>query len=87
MVSIYLTCDSLKVESSSGPVDGMTTTMMQKFWDSALHAEPPDDYDAQRYYFLYFLFCIFNVSCCNAPPLFLVANGLQSLVSVKCLHL
>ncbi|XVE86446.1 hypothetical protein DITRI_Ditri18aG0034800 [Diplodiscus trichospermus] len=33
------------VESSSGAVDEMANTMMQKFWDSALALEPPDDYD------------------------------------------
>ncbi|KAI4336478.1 hypothetical protein L6164_015000 [Bauhinia variegata] len=33
------------VESSSGSVNDMANTMMQKFWDSALALEPPDDYD------------------------------------------
>ncbi|KAJ0040339.1 hypothetical protein Pint_27481 [Pistacia integerrima] len=33
------------VESSSGAVNDMANTMMQKFWDSALALEPPDDYD------------------------------------------
>ncbi|KAA8531118.1 hypothetical protein F0562_005827 [Nyssa sinensis] len=33
------------VESSSGTVNDMANTMMQKFWDSALSLEPPDDYD------------------------------------------
>ncbi|KAK4490641.1 hypothetical protein RD792_001331 [Penstemon davidsonii] len=34
------------VESSSGAVnDVVTNTVMQKFWDSALHLESPDDYD------------------------------------------
>ncbi|XP_059431999.1 CBS domain-containing protein CBSCBSPB3 [Corylus avellana] len=32
------------VESGSG-VNDMANTMMQKFWDSALALEPPDDYD------------------------------------------
>lgn len=27
----------------------MANTMMQKFWDSALALEPPDDTDTQRY--------------------------------------
>lgn len=40
----------LKVENSSGAVNEMANTMMQKFWDSALALEPPDDYDTQRYY-------------------------------------
>ncbi|KAJ4966253.1 hypothetical protein NE237_018102 [Protea cynaroides] len=31
------------VEGSSGTVNDMATTMMQKFWDSALSLEPPDD--------------------------------------------
>ncbi|XVF60979.1 hypothetical protein PTKIN_Ptkin08bG0091100 [Pterospermum kingtungense] len=35
------------VESSSGAVNEMANTMMQKFWDSALALEPPDDYDTQ----------------------------------------
>ncbi|XP_030471709.2 CBS domain-containing protein CBSCBSPB3-like [Syzygium oleosum] len=33
------------VENSSGAVNDMANTMMQKFWDSALALEPPDDYD------------------------------------------
>jgi hypothetical protein len=37
-----------KVESSSGAVNDAASTMMQKFWDSALALEPPDDYDTQR---------------------------------------
>ncbi|KAL6219721.1 hypothetical protein ACLB2K_007480 [Fragaria x ananassa] len=35
------------VESSSGTVNDMANTMMQKFWDSALALEPPDDTDTQ----------------------------------------
>ncbi|KAH8502733.1 hypothetical protein H0E87_014146 [Populus deltoides] len=35
------------VESSSGAVNDAASTMMQKFWDSALALEPPDDYDTQ----------------------------------------
>ncbi|PSS36081.1 CBS domain-containing protein [Actinidia chinensis var. chinensis] len=35
------------VESSSGAVNDVANTMMQKFWDSALALEPPDDYDNQ----------------------------------------
>jgi hypothetical protein len=37
-----------KVESSSGAVNDAASTMMQKFWDSALALEPADDYDTQR---------------------------------------
>uniref|UniRef100_A0A5B7ARS9 Putative CBS domain-containing protein CBSCBSPB3 n=1 Tax=Davidia involucrata TaxID=16924 RepID=A0A5B7ARS9_DAVIN len=33
------------VENSSGAVNDVANTMMQKFWDSALNLEPPDDYD------------------------------------------
>ncbi|PON96299.1 CBS- PB1 domain contining protein [Trema orientale] len=33
------------VENSSGAVNDMANTMMQKFWDSALALEPPDDCD------------------------------------------
>ncbi|CAL1400081.1 unnamed protein product [Linum trigynum] len=33
------------VESSSGAVNDMASSMMQKFWDSALALDPPDDYD------------------------------------------
>ncbi|KAK3016603.1 hypothetical protein RJ639_006526 [Escallonia herrerae] len=33
------------VESSSGAVSDVANTVMQKFWDSALNLEPPDDYD------------------------------------------
>lgn len=33
------------VENGSGSVNDMANTMMQKFWDSALALEPPDDYD------------------------------------------
>lgn len=32
-----------KVEGGSGNVNDMASTMMQKFWDSALALEPPDD--------------------------------------------
>lgn len=39
----------LQVENSSGAVNDATNTVMQKFWDSALNLEPPDDYDTQRY--------------------------------------
>ncbi|KAL9248155.1 hypothetical protein vseg_021510 [Gypsophila vaccaria] len=34
------------VESSSGAMNEMANTMMQKFWDSALALEPPDDTDS-----------------------------------------
>ncbi|XP_065873416.1 CBS domain-containing protein CBSCBSPB3 isoform X2 [Euphorbia lathyris] len=34
------------VENGSGAVNDVTSTMMQKFWDSALALEPPDDYDS-----------------------------------------
>lgn len=33
------------VESSSGTMNEMANTMMQRFWDSALALEPPDDSD------------------------------------------
>ncbi|XP_038881897.1 CBS domain-containing protein CBSCBSPB3-like [Benincasa hispida] len=33
------------VESGSGSVNDVASTMMQKFWDSALALEPPDDLD------------------------------------------
>ncbi|CAK8579031.1 unnamed protein product [Lathyrus sativus] len=33
------------VESSSGAVNDMANTIMQKFWDSALALEPPEDFD------------------------------------------
>ncbi|XP_050206547.1 CBS domain-containing protein CBSCBSPB3 [Mercurialis annua] len=33
------------VDNSSGAVNDVANTMMQKFWDSALALEPPDDYD------------------------------------------
>ncbi|CAH2059061.1 unnamed protein product [Thlaspi arvense] len=33
------------VENSSGAVNDMANTMMQKFWDSALTLEPPEDYE------------------------------------------
>ncbi|XP_059624532.1 CBS domain-containing protein CBSCBSPB3 [Cornus florida] len=35
------------VEGSSGTVNDVASTMMQKFWDSALNLEPADDYDTQ----------------------------------------
>ncbi|KAK4756354.1 hypothetical protein SAY87_006481 [Trapa incisa] len=35
------------VENSTGAVNDITNTMMQKFWDSALALEPADDYDTQ----------------------------------------
>ncbi|CAG7902681.1 unnamed protein product, partial [Brassica rapa] len=35
------------VENSSGAVNDMANTMMQKFWDSALALDPPDDSDTQ----------------------------------------
>ncbi|KAK9691991.1 hypothetical protein RND81_09G233800 [Saponaria officinalis] len=34
------------VESSSGAMNEMANSMMQKFWDSALALEPPDDTDS-----------------------------------------
>ncbi|KAK6923695.1 CBS domain [Dillenia turbinata] len=34
------------VENSSGAVNDVANTMMQKFWDSALSLEPPDDSDS-----------------------------------------
>ncbi|XP_074307921.1 CBS domain-containing protein CBSCBSPB3-like isoform X2 [Silene latifolia] len=34
------------VESGSGAMNEMATTMMQRFWDSALALEPPDDSDS-----------------------------------------
>ncbi|CAJ2676784.1 unnamed protein product [Trifolium pratense] len=33
------------VESSSGAVNDVANTIMQKFWDSAFNLEPPEDYD------------------------------------------
>uniref|UniRef100_A0A803L4W8 CBS domain-containing protein CBSCBSPB3 n=1 Tax=Chenopodium quinoa TaxID=63459 RepID=A0A803L4W8_CHEQI len=39
------------VENSSGTMNDMANTMMQKFWDSALALEPPDDSDSHRDYF------------------------------------
>ncbi|CAN1216141.1 CBS domain-containing protein CBSCBSPB3 [Linum perenne] len=36
------------VENNSGAVNDMANSMMQKFWDSALALEPPDDFDTQR---------------------------------------
>ncbi|KAG8373669.1 hypothetical protein BUALT_Bualt11G0048500 [Buddleja alternifolia] len=35
------------VESSSGTVNDVANTVMQKFWDSALNLEASDDYDAR----------------------------------------
>ncbi|CAN1216145.1 CBS domain-containing protein CBSCBSPB3 [Linum perenne] len=35
------------VENNSGAVNDMANSMMQKFWDSALALEPPDDFDTQ----------------------------------------
>ncbi|GMY12579.1 CBS domain-containing protein CBSCBSPB3 isoform X2 [Fagus crenata] len=35
------------VESGSGSVNDVASTLMQKFWDSALALEPPDDYDTR----------------------------------------
>ncbi|XP_021806802.1 uncharacterized protein LOC110750745 [Prunus avium] len=40
-------CSHNQVESSSGTANTMANTMMQKFWDSALALEPPDDCDTQ----------------------------------------
>ncbi|KAH7566125.1 hypothetical protein JRO89_XS08G0096100 [Xanthoceras sorbifolium] len=39
------------VQNSSGTVNDMANTMMQKFWDSALALEPPEDFDTHRIYF------------------------------------
>ncbi|RZC60798.1 hypothetical protein C5167_022564 [Papaver somniferum] len=40
---------NFKVEGSSGAVNDMESTMVQKFWDSSLALDPPeDDYDTQR---------------------------------------
>ncbi|XP_047318710.1 CBS domain-containing protein CBSCBSPB3-like [Impatiens glandulifera] len=35
------------VESSSGAANDVANTVMQKFWDSALSLDPPDDFDSQ----------------------------------------
>ncbi|KAL1814108.1 hypothetical protein ACET3Z_024173 [Daucus carota] len=35
------------VENGSGAVNDATNTVMQRFWDSALNLEPPDDNDTQ----------------------------------------
>ncbi|KAG2716083.1 hypothetical protein I3760_03G107600 [Carya illinoinensis] len=40
-------------ENGSGAVNDMANTMMQKFWDSALSLEPPDDFDTHRYHFCF----------------------------------
>lgn len=44
----------LQVENSSDTVNDAANTVMQKFWDSALNVEPPDDYDTQRYFSICF---------------------------------
>lgn len=39
----------LKAEGGSGAANDVANTMMQKFWDSALALEPPDEeFDSQR---------------------------------------
>lgn len=43
-------CCFPKVESGSGAVNEVANTVMQKFWDSALNLEPPDDFDTLRYF-------------------------------------
>lgn len=35
------------VESTSGTANDVASSVMQKFWDSALNLEPPDDYETQ----------------------------------------
>ncbi|KAF3629507.1 hypothetical protein FXO38_20819 [Capsicum annuum] len=40
-----LSCSKFKVENSSGAINEVANTVMQKFWDLALKLEPPDDYD------------------------------------------
>ncbi|KAF3782246.1 CBS domain-containing protein [Nymphaea thermarum] len=41
-----------QVEGSAGAVNDVANTMMQKFWDSALALEPPEDgFETQRHYF------------------------------------
>jgi CBS domain-containing protein len=35
------------VEGSSGAVNDVANTVMQKFWDSAFNLDPPDDYETQ----------------------------------------
>ncbi|KAL3813068.1 hypothetical protein ACJIZ3_014336 [Penstemon smallii] len=44
LFSIFLFISAL-VESSSGSVNDVANSVMQKFWDSALNLESPDDYD------------------------------------------
>lgn len=44
----------------------MANTMMQKFWDSALALEPPDDCDTQRYASL----LIMSLNSCSPTPSF-----------------
>eukprot|EP00262_Sarcandra_glabra_P016886 TRINITY_DN562_c0_g1_i1.p1 TRINITY_DN562_c0_g1~~TRINITY_DN562_c0_g1_i1.p1 ORF type:complete len:434 (+),score=76.79 TRINITY_DN562_c0_g1_i1:430-1731(+) len=65
------------VEGGSGTVNDVANTMIEKFWDSALALEPPDDeYDTHRYHFFCLLFisvrsltlqhvCLQRVICIN----------------------
>jgi hypothetical protein len=40
----------LKVEGGPGAANDVANTIMQKFWDSALALEPPDeDFDSHRF--------------------------------------
>lgn len=50
----------LKVEGGAEAVNDMASTMMQKFWDSALALEPADEeFDTHRYllYPFHVVFC------------------------------
>lgn len=70
---------SFKVDSGSGSVSDVASTMMQKFWDSALALEPPDDLDTNRYQFSLIIMML-----CNCL-IVLIVNLCENF-AVKCLH-
>ncbi|OVA11466.1 Phox/Bem1p [Macleaya cordata] len=76
------------VEGSSGAVNDMANTMMQKFWDSALALEPPDDeYDTQRYNFSITSICVLAIwlfsgtnaaaLSCSEVSAFMASDGVE----------
>lgn len=67
MVSVHLTSFCVKVEGGPETTNDVANTIMQKFWDSALALEPPDEeFDSRR---------LINASFFVLCPLFQICNS------------
>jgi hypothetical protein len=60
-----------QVGGSAGAGGDMATTMLQKFWDSAMALEPPEeDDDSHRLVTSTHVFLAMSCHCCNFVPAF-----------------